>query len=99
VHVGAAWTTDAPYRETEQIIAARKAQGILAVEMESAALYAFAKARGCPLICLAHVSNQLGCVEGDFEKGIGNGARSSVELIRSIAGARLYMSSSATKAP
>ena len=99
VHVGAAWTTDAPYRETEQIIAARTAQGILAVEMESAALYAFAKARGCRVICLAHVSNQLGCVEGDFEKGEGNGARSSVELIRSIAGVRLCVSSAAAKAP
>ena len=85
VHVGAAWTTDAPYRETEQMIAKRKAQGLLAVEMESAALYAFATARACPVICFAHVSNQLGCVEGDFEKGEGNGARGSAELVQSIA--------------
>ena len=88
VYVGAAWTTDAPYRETEQMIAERKAQGILAVEMESAALYAFATARGRPVICLAHVSNQLGYVEGDFEKGEGNGARWSAELVRSIAGSK-----------
>jgi Phosphorylase superfamily len=85
VHVGAAWTTDAPYRETEQMIATRKAQGLLAVEMESAALYAFAAARACPVICFAHVSNQLGCVEGDFEKGEGNGARGSAALVQSIA--------------
>jgi hypothetical protein len=85
VHVGAAWTTDAPYRETERMIAKRKAQGLLAVEMESAALYAFATARQCPVICFAHVSNQLGCAEGDFEKGEGNGARGSAELIQSIA--------------
>jgi hypothetical protein len=85
VHVGAAWTTDAPYRETEQMIAKRKAQGLLAVEMESAALYAFATARACPVICFAHVSNQLGCVEGDFEKGEGNGARGSAALVQSIA--------------
>jgi uridine phosphorylase len=85
VHVGAAWTTDAPYRETEQMIAKRKEQGLLAVEMESAALYAFATARACPVICFAHVSNQLGCVEGDFEKGEGSGARSSAELVQSIA--------------
>ena len=85
VHVGPAWTTDAPYRETEQMIAKRKAQGLLAVEMESAALYAFAAARACPVICFAHVSNQLGCVEGDFEKGEGNGARGSAELVQSIA--------------
>jgi uridine phosphorylase len=85
VHVGAAWSTDAPYRETEQMIATRKAQGLLAVEMESAALYAFAAARACPVICFAHVSNQLGCVEGDFEKGEVNGARGSAALVRSIA--------------
>jgi Phosphorylase superfamily len=89
VHVGAAWTTDAPYRETEQMIAKRKAQGLLAVEMESAALYAFATARACPVICFAHVSNQLGCVEGDFEKGEGNGARGSAALVQSIAKMRL----------
>jgi purine-nucleoside phosphorylase len=99
VHVGAAWTTDAPYRETEQMIDKRKAQGILAVEMESAALYAFATARNCPVICLAHVSNQLGCVEGDFEKGEGNGARWSAELVRSIAGVRRCVSRAAADTP
>jgi Phosphorylase superfamily len=99
VHVGAAWTTDAPYRETEQIIAARKAQGILAVEMESAALYAFAQARGCPVLCLAHVSNQMGCVEGDFEKGEGNGANGSAELVQRLAGVRSQRPGSTRKAP
>jgi hypothetical protein len=89
VHVGAAWTTDAPYRETEQMIAKRKAQGLLAVEMESAALYAFATARACPVICFAHVSNQLGCVEGDFEKGEGNGAGGSAAVVQPIAKMRL----------
>jgi hypothetical protein len=99
VHIGAAWTTDAPYRETEKMIAKRKAQGILAVEMESSALYAFATARGRAVICLAHVSNQLGCVEGDFEKGEGNGARWSAELVRSIAGVRRRVSRAAAAAP
>jgi uridine phosphorylase len=85
VYVGPTWTTDAPFRETEPTIAARLAEGILAVEMESAALYAFAAARRRPVICVAHVSNQLGQVEGDFEKGEANGARGSAELIRAIA--------------
>jgi uridine phosphorylase len=98
VHVGAAWTTDAPYRETEQMIATRKAQGLLAVEMESAALYAFATARACPVICFAHVSNQLGCVEGDFEKGESYGARDSAELVQSIAKLR-HSARTATAAP
>lgn len=99
VYVGAAWTTDAPYRETEQIIAKRKEQGLLAVEMESAALYAFGMARKCPVICFAHVTNQLGCVEGDFEKGEGSGARGSAELVHSIAKLRQRVARAAVAAP
>jgi hypothetical protein len=37
------------------------------------------------VICLAHVSNQLGCVEGDFEKGEGNGASTSLALVTALA--------------
>jgi uridine phosphorylase len=84
-HVGATWTTDAPFRETAATIALRRAAGILAVEMEAAALYAFAAACRRPVICLAHVSNQLGCVEGDFEKGEGNGAATSLGLVTALA--------------
>jgi nucleoside phosphorylase len=36
--VGASWTTDAPFRETEAAVAAARAKGALAVEMEAAAL-------------------------------------------------------------
>jgi uridine phosphorylase len=84
-HVGATWTTDAPFRETATTIALRRAAGVLAVEMEAAALYAFAAACHRPVICLAHVSNQLGCVEGDFEKGEGNGASTSLALVTALA--------------
>ena len=42
VHRGATWTTDAPFRETATAIAHCRELGILAVEMEAAALYAFA---------------------------------------------------------
>jgi Phosphorylase superfamily len=87
VHVGDSWTTDAPFRETEESIASRRGAGILAVEMEAASLYAFAAARARPVICLAHVSNQLGCVDGDFEKGDGNGAAGSLGLVMALAAA------------
>jgi uridine phosphorylase len=87
LHRGATWTTDAPFRETADAIALRRNAGILAVEMEAAALYAFASARAKPVICLAHVSNQLGCREGDFEKGEGNGASSSLALVMALAAA------------
>jgi nucleoside phosphorylase len=82
---GATWTTDAPFRETAETIATRRAAGIMAVEMEAAALYAFAAARGVPVICLAHVSNQLGCIEGDFEKGDDNGACGAIALLTAFA--------------
>lgn len=42
---GGVWTTDAPFRETEAAIAAHAGRGLLAVEMEAAALLAFAAAR------------------------------------------------------
>src|SRR6185437_10403105 len=81
VRVGASWTTDAPFRETEAAIAAALRAGILAVEMEAAALYAFAKARGWPVVCFAHVTNQMGRIEEDFEKGMSEGAEASLRVI------------------
>lgn len=57
--VGPSWTTDAPFRETPEAIEAARAKGILAVEMEAAALYTFARATGVSLLCLAHVTNAM----------------------------------------
>ena len=68
VERGATWTTDAPYRETLEAIGAARTEGILAVEMEAAALYAFGEARRKSVLCFAHVTNQMG-QSGDFEKG------------------------------
>jgi purine-nucleoside phosphorylase len=85
VHRGAAWTTDAPYRETEPSIDAARAHGALAVEMEAAALYAFARARQRDVLCFAHVTNQMAVIEGDFEKGEADGARDSLDLIAAVA--------------
>jgi uridine phosphorylase len=82
--VGATWTTDAPFRETGAAIAAAEQAGILAVEMEAAALYAFAAARKNPVLCLAHVTNQMGRVEGDFEKGVADGAQESLNVISQV---------------
>ena len=50
--------------------------------MEAATLYAFGNARNKPVLCVAYVTNRPGCVEGDFEKGDYNGARSALLLIR-----------------
>jgi uridine phosphorylase len=78
---GAAWTTDAPFRETAEAIDAASRAGILAVEMEAAALYAFAKARNQSVLCFAHVTNQMGRIDGDFEKGVADGAELSLRVI------------------
>ena len=80
VHGGASWTTDAPYRETEPAIAAAREEGVLAVEMEAAALYAFATARKRPVVCFAHVTNRMAVEKGDFEKGAADGVRGALAL-------------------
>lgn len=84
LHRGTTRTTDAPFRETANASAKRRRDGVLAVEMEAAALYAFGLARNQPVLCVTYVTNRLGCVEGDFEKGDYNGAPSSLSLIRAL---------------
>jgi len=81
LHLGASWTTDAPFRETEARIESCRRQGILTVEMEAAALYAFAEATRCDVVCFAHVTNQMARTEGDFEKGEASGSRTLLSLI------------------
>ena len=85
VYQGAAWTTDAPFRETAAAIEEAHSRNILAVEMEAAALYAFARARGKPVLCLAHVTNRMAVDAGDFEKGEADGAHASLEVILAVA--------------
>ena len=88
LHRGATWTTDAPYRETEAAIAHARACGALAVEMEAAALYALAAARGLPIVCIAHVTNTMGQDGGnDFEKGEAEGSLTALRAIGAAAGA------------
>ncbi len=82
---GASWTTDAPFRETEAAIERRRGDRVLVVEMEAASLYAFGEARRKPVLCLAHVTNELGRHEGDFEKGLHNGAALSLTLAVTMA--------------
>ena len=81
VFPGATWTTDAPFRETETAISYCHSEGILGVEMEASALYAFAEAKDHAVICFAHITNQMGNVENDFEKGEAQGSLDAVEVI------------------
>ena len=82
--VGSSWTTDAPFRETAEAIAAAQSKGVLAVEMEAAALYAFAKSAGARVLCLAHVTNTMGQLGQDFEKGEAEGTSDALQILEVI---------------
>ncbi len=82
--VGPTWTTDAPFRETNEAIEAAMRRGILAVEMEAAALYTFAAANKCRVLCLAHVTNTMGHAKQDFEKGEADGTADALAVLDAI---------------
>jgi uridine phosphorylase len=82
---GATWTTDAPFRETELALAAAATAGALAVEMEAAALYAFARVARRQVVCFAHVTNELAVADGDFEKGPADGAEGALAIVAAVA--------------
>jgi len=85
VENGTSWTTDAPYRETNSAIQIARSKHINVVEMESAALYAFAQAKNKRVVCFAHLTNTMAQDEGDFEKGEENGSIKALELIYAAA--------------
>lgn len=90
VVTGSAWTTDAPYRETAAAVRAAAAAGITCVEMEAAALYAYAQARGHRVVCLAHLTNTMAVDGGDdVDKGPDNGVRHTLAVMGAVAAALL----------
>lgn len=78
---GATWTTDAPFRETAAAIEYARSKGILGVEMEASALYAFAQVKAKDVVCFAHITNQMAQIEGDFEKGLDQGSHDALTVI------------------
>ena len=85
VHRGMSWTTDAPFRETAAAIAAARGLGIHAVEMEAAALYAYADASGRDVVCIAHVTNTMAVDGDDFDKGADDGTARTLALVEVVA--------------
>jgi uridine phosphorylase len=69
VRRGAVWTTDAPYRETPDQLRSWAERGVLAVEMQAASLFAFARARGAHVGMVALVSNGVNPVAPQFDTG------------------------------
>jgi len=66
---GTVWTTDAPYRETAKQIAFHAKNGVLAVEMQAASLFAFSSACRFPVGMVAHVTNSSNGEDNPFDKG------------------------------
>lgn len=94
---GATWTTDAPFRETASAVAYCRDLGIMAVEMEAAALYAFAHATQKSVVCIAHVTNRMARNEGDFEKGFADGSQEALRLVSLVS--RAWTTRQAAGAP
>jgi hypothetical protein len=79
---GTVWSTDAPYRETSALVAAQKAAGAAAVDMETTALWAAARFRRRRLAAilviddlLSEGGHQLGLDRPRFRRGLDRAAR------------------------
>lgn len=59
-HRGPVWSTDAPYRETAELVASLQKDGVLGVDMELSALLTAARFRRLELAALLVVSDELG---------------------------------------
>jgi uridine phosphorylase len=81
---GSSWTTDAPFRETSKLIASRREEGVVAVEMEAAALLAMGTALDKPVVCLAHITNAMATRTDDFEKGGDDGNETALNICASV---------------
>lgn len=68
------WTTDAFYRETAEMVAYRKSEGCVAVDMECAALAACARFRGALFGQLLFTADSLANTDAHDARGWGYGA-------------------------
>ncbi|MSV36207.1 MAG: uridine phosphorylase [Bryobacterales bacterium] len=81
VREGLVWTTDAPYRETATQLRHWADQGVLAVEMQAASLFAFAAARAANIAVVARVSNAADHQGDQFDTGTHQDGLRMVEAI------------------
>jgi uridine phosphorylase len=88
VYQGTVWTTDAPYRETRQQLDEHCEEGVLAVEMQAASLFALAQARNAQIAVVAHVSNATDHEGEPFDRGP---ATESVQILTAICQAGLVV--------
>jgi uridine phosphorylase len=86
LYEGTVWTTDAPYRETRQQLDQYGEEGVLAVEMQAASLFALAQVRDAQIAVVAHVSNATDHEGEPFNRGSEN---EGLEILRAICRAGL----------
>lgn len=73
--VGKTWTTDAPYRETQAKVAARRREGCITVEMETAAFLAVARHRSVTFGQLLYAGDDVSGETWDHRRWSSSGAR------------------------
>lgn len=56
---GITWTTDAPFRELRKDVLDYQSRGVLAVDMEAAAMFAVAKSNGLPALAAFSIADNL----------------------------------------
>jgi len=99
VRRGRVWTTDAPYRETSEQLRGWAADGVLAVEMQAASLFAFGQARGARIGIVALVSNSTDHTGDQFDTGEHAYRVSVLSAVVTAAHAWLDASTEASRGP
>ena len=82
VQAGNVWTTDAPYRETGNQLEKWASEGVLAVEMQAASLFAFAAVRKANVAVVATVSNAIDHDGSQFDTGSNE---QGLEILKALA--------------
>jgi uridine phosphorylase len=89
VRSGKVWTTDAPYRETKVQLEKWAREGVLAVEMQAASLFAFGIAKRACVASVAMVSNAVDHTGEQFDTGSQD---DGLRILKGIArAARLFL--------
>lgn len=89
VRSGAVWTTDSPYRETNSQLSKWASEGVLAVEMQAASLFAFGEARNAEVALVARVSNATDHDGSQFDTGT---HEQGLEILKAVTrAARLFL--------
>jgi uridine phosphorylase len=93
---GTVWSTDAPYRETSQQIASLKKKGVMAVDMESSALFTVSRFRQVETGALLVVSDELASLKwksGFSDRKFNTSRKNAAEILVQACGALVNQTS------